>query len=391
MTVSIVTSLALSGAPLDGPAAVSNWADISEYVHEIHPKRGRQSERTFTETGTLILGLDDSEGHFNAENEASPFYPYADVGGVVKVEIAANGTVYPVCVMYADDCPPTSAAKVAVTSWSLADGSVLLAGANFPTAQTYPAETTGAAVGHCLDALGWAGPRSIAAGTVQVQVVVAGDLDGVALSGRIQTLCEIENGTFFWAADGTPTFLDQDSRLALSSDVTFSDDYLGDEIGYLPPTLSRARSLIENDWRIQVVGESERSALDAASRDKYGPMTQHKTLPFFNADDATAACQHRVAERMLPQTRLSALACPLVGDTAWATCLALEIGDAVLLKRTPGGGSQRTDLMLLEGPSLDIIGASGTFTAVLSPAEAASYWLLEDDNFGLLEETTFLW
>ena len=398
MTVEIKTYLALSQDPTSD-TAFDTWQEISEYVGDIQITRGRQSERSTNEPGTMALALDDSTSQFDAENADSDLYPYADITACVKVEITALGTVYPVCVMYADDAPPAAASKEPIASWQFTDGHSLLATDNWygDGLQHYPQQLTGASIHDCLDELGpgpvvapygWRGLRAISAGTVEVQAVAAGGLDGAGVAERIATICEVENGSFFWSRAGTPTFLDQLSRLTQfgPSQTTFSDEPIGDEIGYLVPSVVRQRSDIENVWEITPTGGTVQSDNDQASITKNGRNLQSKDLPFAYEGDALVYCQHRVAERKDPQTRVGSLACPLADEATWAACLALELGDIVTLKRA---GHETP--MIFEGMSLDTVKADGTFTAMLSPAESESYWLLEDDYFSGIEFTTRLW
>jgi hypothetical protein len=392
MSVSIRTYLALSKTPLAGPAAVASWYEISDHVSEIHVKRGRSSERSQMEAGTLSLALDDTAGWFNAANTASPLYPYADISACVKVEVTALGTTYPVIVAYGDDTPPSSAPKVGVTSWSLVDGVSLAAGAGFPAGSSYSQKLSGASVSDCLTAMGWTGTTSVAAGIMTMQAVAAGGLDSTDVGARLQTIQQCEDGAFFFSRAGVPTFRDKPGSLAqfLTLAGVFSDDPLPGQIGYVPPSLSRPRSAIENDWRVTPQSGAVQAAADAASKAAYGNKVQPISLPLAFNSDALSLARRNLRQTKDPHTRRATLSCALADEQTWAAALALELGNMVRVDQQLAGASATQEQSMLQSIALDVVGGTGTFSAYVSPADSQRYWLSGIAGFSESGTTTYV-
>lgn len=51
------------------------WTDITDYVEAIRTQHGRPTEIGSIEAGVVTLSLDNTDGHFTAGNDQSPFYP----------------------------------------------------------------------------------------------------------------------------------------------------------------------------------------------------------------------------------------------------------------------------------------------------------------------------
>ncbi len=299
-----------------------------------------------------------------------------------------DGTVeshaVPICVMYADDTPPTASTTNPLTAWQFTDGDILLQGARFAYGYTAGIQNTGAALADCLgaDGLGWTGDTDIDAGLATVQPVSAGELSDIP--DRISTVQEIENGIFFWARDGKPTFRGEDSRLISlqHSKATFSDEPDTDagEIGYTSPVVARRRANIENDWHLTPTNQAEQSSSDPTSIAKYGPRTVAKTLPIGSEAEARQYCTRRIRERAYPRTRFEELSCVIATDKEFLTCLSLELGDLVTVKWK--GNSYP---MIFEGLNIDEQAGQLVITINTSSADSSIYWVWDSATWG---ETT---
>lgn len=70
------------------PEGDRTWTDVSEWVNgeeQIQITRGRQDERSTPEPGRLSLTLDNTDGRFTPEREASPYYPNVRKGRPIRV------------------------------------------------------------------------------------------------------------------------------------------------------------------------------------------------------------------------------------------------------------------------------------------------------------------
>lgn len=70
------------------------WVDITEYVQEFYPTRGRDNEIGDVEAGTMSLVLDNTDGRFTPKRVASPYYPNIKPRRAIQVFAVHEGVTY---------------------------------------------------------------------------------------------------------------------------------------------------------------------------------------------------------------------------------------------------------------------------------------------------------
>jgi hypothetical protein len=78
-------------APLSGSPS---WTDITDYYRGLDIDRGRSSEMTSTEPGTLSLVLDNADGRFTPGRPTSPYYPNVLPNRRIRVTALVLGITY---------------------------------------------------------------------------------------------------------------------------------------------------------------------------------------------------------------------------------------------------------------------------------------------------------
>lgn len=249
----------------------------------------------------------------------------------------------------------------------------------------FPPQLAGQMLHYLLDGMGWpASERMIDTGTTLIQEIAP---LGSNLSLMLQIAEDTEQGQLFIDGAGRIVMHERPTSLPAAAAV-FGES--GSEVPY-------ADLVIRNDdqdlWsRVLVDRGTNRvfTAEDAASREEYGPRTlpSRSTLLALDtqAEDLAAALLARYKD---PHERPVQLVLSGGNAEAQTLMLSLELGDRVsIVRRPPPAGSDPITLdARVEGIAHDIVGADAMITT-FDLVPVFGYWIVEDDVWGLLEETT---
>lgn len=251
-------------------------------------------------------------------------------------------------------------------------------------------EATGTRIGNVLTDAGWptgANHRDLDTGQSTVQ---AETLDESALFHCL-LMADSEGGLFFIDSAGRAAFVDRLALLSrtLDTDLTWTDDGTGhsyQDVVLRPAddlTLWNSVSVTANALTTQTASDST-SITNHFERD----LTIATALTTTNAMSDRA--QYAVARYKDPATRVERIVLNGMGDTgSWPDILDREIGDLVVVVRTPpGGGDTIEQISVIEGIQLSAPQSAGRLDVTwnLSPADGQQdYLILDDATNGLLD------
>lgn len=282
--------------------------------------------------------------------------------------------------------------------------------ANRRISGAFAAAISGTRIGALLDAFGWpSGQRAIDAGVDNVQGVT---LDREPVLQAIKEAADAELGAFFIDGNGLAVFHGRTRRstspgnllrAVFSTNPTPSTLVLGfpivngNEIIMLDVEPESGVQYVANEVVVEPPGLLESVASDAASQGDYFVRTLARAPILTSQSAATDQANYLLATRKGEKIRIPRLALdPRRDERAWSQMIGREIGDKIRVIHvpTPGGAAITVDAHI-EAVAQDLVfrpGEAPSWVAsfALSPSDAASYWLLNDATYSILDSTTVL-
>lgn len=307
----------------------SNWTDETARVRDFRIRRGRDDNLTAVNAGELYLTLNDPE-RFNPANTGSAIYPYiARPLREVRVRAVQGVTTYPLFHGWTrtHEADPTPGVT---TAWVEANDSFILLDEVYPVIAS-GTTTTGGAIAAILDEAAFPGSEVLDNGD-DITFEATGEVSALQL---IADLLTTERGLFFFATDGTATYLDrhaQNRAPYTSAQSTISD------------TMRALASAVDRDqvWNRATVARTggtaqtyhdATGALGARIRD-YRPIESGYLA---NDAQALALATYLVAQRKDGVSPIRYLDINNGQATPFAALLAREIGDRVAVVDSIGG------------------------------------------------------
>jgi hypothetical protein len=274
----------------------------------------------------------------------------------------------------------------------------------FLTGGEYEQELSSTRIGNVLDDIGFpSGASHRAIETGQSLVAEAGwvENDEQKALEHIQSTADAEGGVFFMDGEGKAVFHDRLYRwegAQITPVCTFGDGG-GSEIPYETISANFDRDEITNDARVSYARNATPAEYeDVANQATYGHRTIKQDLALVTSTEAESRAQYLVEAFKNPKLRVDKISVqPVANATAWAALLGLEIGDRVTVKRRPaehptGGAVVISVDCFVESIEVSIgaVGEETTYVLGLTPAPWASFWILGDSTYGVLDSTTRL-
>lgn len=373
---------------LDDPVYVlgggEGLVDVSEYVRSVNITRGKSRELDRYDAGQATVDFNNSTRAFDPTYTASPFFgqivPKRRLRITLDNVVQFDGLV--------DDWNLAfSQSGFSIATCQAFDGLSVIA--NQELAGYAPAaQITGARVGGVLDAIAWptakrnlnSGYSLLAAETVT---------DGTNALDYLNTVAASEPGDVFVNKDGSVVFRDRLTS-ATSTSVVLSD--LGDGIPYQGVRVVYGSELLYNFVTV-TNATTETTASDALSIALYGERDLTYNTLLANASDLTQIANWLLIKYAEPELRFEAVSADLnaVDASQRADLLGLELADAIRVKLTPGN----------VGPTINQFGKIVSLNYSFTPesqtveiglaSEAASFFILDDAEFGKLDSGILAW
>ena len=382
-----------------------DWADITPYVFSVSIHQGAERWGERVEAGTASVVVDNTTGIFTPGAGVDvPWFRAFRPGRrlrVVAIPDPDTGTKVPLFTGRLDAVlgDPAGAGFEIVNTLSVVD--FMGDWASYDPVETTPtgAQRTDLRVHAALDRYGWpAADRNIQTGLHNVQTSTLSD----TTLEEAQVAADAEGGIFFASKEGLATFKNRD-WLTTDTRSTVIQAY----IGYQDiPTGAQAAHVIalSTSWELARVtnhaayareGGTAQESSDAGSQNAYG-IRSHKRTDFQNTTDGEvlALAVRVVNSRKDLRPRADSITVAAVEDPdnedlnrlLWDT----RLGDRVaVLFETPYGWSVEREAHVF-GMDHEITADDWHVSFRLDDAQTIplAYWILEDPEFGVLNETT---
>ena len=343
--------------------AVSVIVDVSDQVSAISTKRGRSAESDQFQTGTLSMKIVDTNGDFNSQNTASPYYSLLSPMRKVQITATYGATTYPIFSGYItsyNTTTPQYTGDVSFTTITAVDAFRLAQNAQISTVSgTSAGQLSGARINNLLDAISWpASQRSIDAGQTTMQVD-----PGTARTalGAMQTVETSEYGALYVDRDNNFVFKDRNTASTSVNQTAVSFTDTGSGIAYNNAVWIFNDALIYNKADITMTGGTTQNATDAASVAKYFLHSYNQQNLLMETDAvALQYAQAYVASRAETTVRCDAITLDLYTENYTAGTVAaldLDFFDPVTITTTQPaavGTSTLTKTLQVFGVGMEI-------------------------------------
>jgi hypothetical protein len=239
----------------------------------------------------------------------------------------------------------------------------------------YAGEMSGARLGRVLDDGGWsASLRDIDTGSTPQAPYLPNNQTMMAVARQIE---RSEQALMFSDVDGNIRFIGRQALWAAAAVATLSDDGLAGDLvyqhGVRESHVDTVRNIVTASW--QLGGITRR---DATSITAYGEQSESIDSPTVQtAELASNLAAYVLREDKDPHTKIDSVIVPvrIAGgtDNECELLLAAEIGDKLIVERTPVGVSpQVIKTVLVQGIEHRITATQWTIALYLSPAPTSS-------------------
>jgi hypothetical protein len=364
----------LDSGILDGGIS---YVDVTDSLISVSTNRGRSRDLERTNAGGVSVSLRNEDRAFDPLNSGAEYGSY--VVPRKPVRVLADGTA--VFTGLADDWNFTySMDGISVASLDGSDAFSLFAREENAGGSAVQ-EGSGARVERVLDQLSIAWPaldRDIDTGNT---TLLAGDVDGNALS-YLQTVEESEAGLIFMSKDGKVVFRERLIQ-PVSSAVIFGDDigipYDGIEIVYGTEQLA-------NDVTVTSAAGTA-TAVDASSQVTYGVTAVSKdTLLILG--DLQGLADYIVARYAVPEYRIERIRVNMraLSSEQQTSVLGLELGDQADVRFTPNRvGTSISIRNRIIGVSHDV-SVDSHYVSFSFEELPFAFFILDDAVFGKLDD-----
>lgn len=337
----------------------SNYVDITSLIKDVSIRRGRNRLQAKFEAGSCVVEIYDQTGDWNPENPLSPYYGLLIPLRKIQVYADFNGTRYYLFTGFITNYVTNfniGTNEVSRVRFECTDAFRLFAGAQINTIPGTPAgQLTGARINAILDELDYpSGLRDISAGDTTLQADPGGARTALA---ALRTVEDSELGGFYLDAEGRATFLSrsQITQSLGSVSYTFADDGTG--IAYQQAAVNYDADLLINDVTVQRLNGTAQNVFNQSSIDTYFIHSGTRSGILVETDQVSLdMASMLLSTRSDVELRIDSIQLNLEDGSDIPRCeagLALELLDAVTVKKDMPGSTQAIQTLLVQGLSHD--------------------------------------
>lgn len=368
-----IVRIAFTSDPFD---AIPTWTDITNDCLSIHTKRGRQHELDRFEAGIAILQLDNASGNYYPDNGGSIYDPNIKIGKRVSIARVYAGTFYSLYDGFVEAWKPawlSGGGEAPVMIVECADLIKVMSRLPINDVGGYAQELSGARIKNVLDDVLWLGTQDdIDTGRQPMQAT--GALTNEIAQSHILDVCLSEISLFYMAADGDAQYEDRSHRTLAPHDTSqaiFGDD--AGEMSYTAVEFALDDKLLYNEIRATMVGGTEQSEEDAASKTAYGHRGLVRSGLLLISDVPTQIyCAYLLARYKDNITRVRSITILPQDDPAnlWPKVLGYEISTRITVRLNQAHINAE---YFIEGIEHDYEASVGLWTTKWRLSDAAHY------------------
>lgn len=342
--------------------------------------------------GTANVIIVDTNGDWNPDNTASPYYGLIKPMRKIQLSGVYAGTEYALFSGFIQSWTYTAPNGVDLGKMEMRcyDAFLLLNNAQILTVTGATAgQTTGTRITKILDEISWnTGQRAIDTGATLCQ---ADPGTQRTVLNALQTVEETEFGALYIDWLGRVTFKDRASLVAANAETptTFSDNGVG--ITYQNVDFGLDDTLITNYASVQPAGLTPQVHYDTVSMDTYFTHSNIRTdLLMTTEADALQQARAIVAARAYDELRIDSIDLDISDDAEVARVIAaleLDFLDNIQVIRTaPGGAIDKT--LLIHGVTHDVT-PNRWITTFQTVEPVITGFVLSSTTSGVLGEDSF--
>jgi hypothetical protein len=363
--------------------------DVSDQINYISTQRGRNAYADEFQTGTLQLRIVDTNGDFNPQNPASPYYELLTPMKKVTITATHLGVTYPIFAGFITSyqtIQPKEATDVTLTTITAVDAFRLAQNAQISTvAGASAGDLSGTRINQILDQIDWPNTmRDIDTGLTTLQNDPGTNRTSLA---ALQTVANTEYGAVY--VDATGSFVFQDRDVTVSSiagtPTLFSDTGTG--IYYKDAAWVLNDVLVFNKATVVRSGGTAQVATDQPSIDKYFVHSYYIDNLLMQTDAvALDYAEAYVASRAETSVRCDAITLDLYTpnyDAGITAALDLDFFDPITVITTQPGGSTLEKTLQIFGVANRI--TPNSFITVFTTLEPVIDGFILGTNYGRLD------
>ncbi len=334
------------------PFSGFSWTTVNAYLDDREPltrKFGRESNTSGVTPMELSFRLWNRDRRFEVDNPASPYYPYVVPGRPVRVTMGQDAISYDWAFGYIQDFPQDYSDDLFGTVPIVANCFLEKMNQAEMNSRAFTEQLAGARLNQVLSIAGQPqSMRSLDAGANQMmaQVVESG-----SAGDHAQQVARSDRGMQFFDGRGYAVFQDGNYRTS-NARATVSQGTLGPaEINYRRPQFHSPKSLIRNVIRLRRPGGVEQTAIDAASKQKYGESTHSDELLLANDSTLASRAADLLADYKEPTLRVRSVEFDPQQTTLgnWADALGVQLSDRYTWQFDPMQGTTLIRAVYVEG------------------------------------------
>jgi len=392
----IVAKIAFTTKPTE--AAV--WTDVSAFLMEAHPRRGRRTELDQIDTGTMKVKFLNDDRRFEPLYTGSPYYPNVKSLKAIQIGVIYRTVYTPLFTGYIEGYPQfTVRDGHSYVTLDASDGFSILSGKKLN--ESYNQVLSGFRINDVLtDALWPLAQRFVQDG---VSVVQASELENQTALTHLRLVDKSEGGLMFMAADGNFTFFSRHFRYFFPYTVdqgVFGEALSVGEIPWIQESLvveSDVTRIYNEIIYTRIDGEPQ-IATDAASQLDFFVKTLQPSEELLNTNDFEMIDRanyylsiYKDQRLRITGMRLGGVGSKEIDQIVYPQMIDRELGDRIRVRYTPPvGGMEINQPSWIEYIQHDIVrDVDWTTTYNMSPVDERQYWELGSNVYGLLGQTTF--
>lgn len=369
--------------------SAANYVDVSSLIKEVHVRRGRNRVVSKFEAGTATVDIYDSNGDWNPNNPASPYY--GDLIPLRKIQIFAdyNGTRYYLFTGFITNYITNfqiGVEDISRVTFQCVDAFRLFSGAGISTVPGTPAgQLSGARVEAILDEIDYpSGLRDIDAGNTTLQADPGTTRNALE---ALRTVEDSELGGFYVDAEGRATFLSRNAITASLGSIAydFADD--GSGIAFQAATVNYDADILLNDVTVTRSGGTAQNTFNQSSIDTYFIHSGNRSGVLMETDAvALSMAQMILSTRSDVEMRIDSIQLNLEDGNDTARCMAglnIELLDAVSVTKVMPGSTTATQNLLVQGLHHDFTNKS-IITTVYTGESLVNGFILNSATLGII-------
>jgi hypothetical protein len=357
-------------AAITTPFSGFSWTTVNAYLDDREPlvrKFGRESNTSGVTPMELSFRLWNRDRRFEVDNPASPYYPYVVPGRPVRVRMEQDSVTYDWAFGYIQDFQQDYSDDLFGTVPIVANCFLEKMNQAEMNSRAFTEQLAGARINQVLSIAGH--PQSMRAVDAGANTMMAQVVESGSAGDHGQQVARSDRGMQFFDGRGYAVFQDGTYRTSNSRAVTSQGTLGPAEINYRRPQFHSPKSLIRNVIRLRRPGGVEQTAIDAASKQKYGESTHSDELLLATDSALAARAADLLADYKEPALRVRSVEFnPQATATgSWADALGVQLSDRYTWQFDPMQGATLTRAVFVEGVADSYDFRSG---------ESLSHWVL---------------